>query len=72
MTKRCLIQASPEQLRSVNIYDTWITNCTATVVFWNGLLQQSGICSLCERRSLNGSIDQYWIPTKWLKFIDNF
>lgn len=68
--KQCFINATPDQLRSINIYDTWITNCLATIVFWNGLEQSKGICSLCERRNLNGGIDQYWIPTKWLKILN--
>lgn len=69
MSIRAFILATPAQLKAINIDDTYITNMLCDALEINQHINIIGKCSRCIMRKLNGAIDEYIIPTQWLKFI---
>ena len=70
--QRAFISATPSQLRAINIDETFITNMTCVVVDIDQYENSVGKCTRCIMHlHFNNTVDEFIIPTQWLKFISS-
>lgn len=71
MTERAFIKATPAQLKSINIDDTYITNMLCDVTEIDQHTNSVGKCSRCKMQlHFNNTINEYIIPTDWLRILN--